>query len=152
MALFYGLGIGFIVAAVLVAIALYVFTSYAHMKALNLLGYDKAWLAWIPYGVYYACADCVSDNQENTMMFNKFSVPTLVFKLWWIVALVVTYLPWNSTITGIIRTALFIVFLGYTYAKMFARLEGKTEEETMAVGCVSGFLPIIAAIKFMLVK
>ena len=52
-----GAGFGLMIVVVLIVIAWYVVSSIAHMKALKALGYDKAWLAWIPYGVFYACAD-----------------------------------------------------------------------------------------------
>lgn len=41
-----GLGVGIAAVILIIAIACYVIFSYAHMKALKALGYDKAWLAW----------------------------------------------------------------------------------------------------------
>lgn len=152
MALFYGLSMGLMVVGVIIAIALYVFSSYAHMKALNMLGYDKAWLAWIPYANYYACADAVSDNQENVYLFEKYSVPALLFKIWWVISIAIGWLPINSTVIWILKSLVQIVFLGAVYTKMYARLEYKSEQETQVMGCVSGFLPIIAAIKFIAIK
>lgn len=157
MDLFYNLiGMGFatiyILVILAVAIAVYVFQSYAHMKALKALGYDKAWLAWIPYANYYACADAVSDNQENVYLFEKYSVPALLFKIWWVIAIVIGWLPINSTVIWILKSLVQIVFLGAAYTKMYARLEYKSEQETQVMGCLSGFLPIIAAIKFIAIK
>lgn len=152
MALFYGLSMGLMVVGVIIAIALYVFSSYAHMKALNMLGYDKAWLAWIPYANYYACADAVSDNQENVYLFEKYSVPALLFKIWWVISIAIGWLPINSTVIWILKSLVQIVFFGAVYTKMYARLEYKSEQETQVMGCVSGFLPIIAAIKFIAIK
>ena len=91
------------------------------MKVLGSLGYDKVWLAWIPYGVYYACADVVTGQDEKVKLFGSYEVPALVF-------------------------------LGCTYAKMYARLENKQESETQAIGCVFGFIPIIAVVKFFMYK
>lgn len=152
MALFYGLSMGLIVVGVIIVIALYVFSSYAHMKALNMLGYDKAWLAWIPYANYYACADAVSDNQENVYLFEKYSVPALLFKIWWVISIAIGWLPINSTVIWILKSLVQIVFLGAVYTKMYARLEYKSEQDTQVMGCISGFLPIIAAIKFITLK
>ena len=66
-----GAGFGIIVVAVIIIIAWYVLCSYAHMKALKALGYDKAWLAWIPYGVFYACADVVTGQDEKVKLFGS---------------------------------------------------------------------------------
>ena len=52
-----GLGIGLMFVGILVGILYYVAFSWSHMKALKALGYDKAWLAWIPFGVLFACSD-----------------------------------------------------------------------------------------------
>ena len=35
---------------------------------------------------------------------------------------------------------------------MYAKLEGKQESETQAIGCVSGLIPIIAVVKFLSYK
>lgn len=147
-----GLSIGLIVVAALLSIGVYVFYAFAHMKALKALGYDKAWLAWIPYGWYFGCADSVSQNEDSVKLFNKFSVPAIVFKLWWILPIVISFLPLNSSLINIVNRVIYIIFLGCTYAKMYARIEGKTEQETQVLGCVSGFLPIIAAFKFIGLK
>lgn len=150
------IGMGFatiyILVLLVIAIAVYVFESYTHMKALNALGYDKAWLAWIPYAKYYAYADAVSDSQENIYLFEKYSVPALLFKIWWVISIAIGWLPLNSTVIWILKSLLQIVFLGAAYTKMYARLEYKSEQDTQVMGCVSGFLPIIAAIKFITLK
>jgi len=147
-----GLGIGVILACLALAVAIYVFYGLSHMKALKALGYDKAWLAWIPYGVYFGCADAVSQNEENVMLFNKFSVPAIVFKLWWVLPIIISFLPLDASWANLINRVIYIIFLGCTYAKMYARIEGKTEQDTQVLGCVSGFLPIIAACKFIGLK
>lgn len=147
-----GLGIGVILACLAFVVAIYVFYGLSHMKALKALGYDKAWLAWIPYASYFACADAVSQNEDNVMLFNKFSIPSMLFKLWWVLPIVISFLPLNSSLINIVNRVLYIVFLGCTYAKMYAKIEGKTEEETQVLGCVSGFIPLIAACKFIGLK
>lgn len=76
----------------------------------------------------------------------------MVFKLWWIVPVAFLLLPFPAALESIINLALNIIFLGSTYAKMYARFEGKTEKDTQALGCVSGFLPIIAVVKFFMYK
>ena len=60
-----GLGVGIAAVILIIAIACYVIFSYAHMKALKALGYDKAWLAWIPYGCTFACADAAAKDKTR---------------------------------------------------------------------------------------
>lgn len=147
-----GLGVGVILLVIVIAVAVYVLNSISHMKALKALGYSKAWLAWIPYGVYYACADVVTEGEEPVRLFDKFNVPAIVFRLWWIVPVAFLFIPLNETLVSIINFVLNVVFLGCSYAKMFARLEGKQENETQVIGCVSGIFPIVAIIKFLMLK
>ena len=87
-------------------------------------------------------------------MFGSFSVPAFVFKLWWIVPLVVAlpFVPFPGGLGRLLTFALNIVFLGSIYAKMFAALDGKTESEEQVLGCVSGALPIVAVFKFLCIK
>ena len=75
-----GLGIGLMFVGILVGILYYVAFSWSHMKALKALGYDKAWLAWIPFGVLFACSDAVTGDADQVRMFNSFEVPAAVFK------------------------------------------------------------------------
>ena len=148
-----GAGFGIIVVAVIIIIAWYVLCSYAHMKALKALGYDKAWLAWIPYGVFYACADAAAEGEgEKVKLFGSLELPVMVFKLWWILPVALLFIPVNGTVENVITIVLNVVFLGCSYAKMYAKLEGKQESETQAIGCVSGLIPIIAVVKFLSYK
>lgn len=147
-----GLGLGVLLFILIIAVAMYVLNAVSHMKALKALGYDKAWLAWIPYGVWFACADSVSKDEDQVRLFDSFNVPSIVFKLWWIVPLALLFIPLNSSLSEVINVVLRVVFLGCTYAKMYARLDYKSEKEEQVLGCVSGFIPIVAIVKFLTIK
>ena len=136
-----GASIGVILLCLVVVVACYVLYAVSHMKALKALGYKNAWLAWIPYGVFYACADAAAEGEGEK-----------VFKLWWILPVALLFIPVNGTVENVITIVLNVVFLGCSYAKMYAKLEGKQESETQAIGCVSGLIPIIAVVKFLSYK
>ena len=144
-----GASIGVILLCLVVMVACYVLYAVSHMKALKALGYKNAWLAWIPYGVFYACADAAA---EKVKLFGSLELPAMVFKLWWILPLALLFIPVNGTVENVITIVLNVVFLGCSYAKMYAKLEGKQESETQAIGCVSGLIPIIAVVKFLSYK
>ena len=38
-----------------------------------------------PYGVFYACADVVTGQDEKVKLFGSLEIPAIVFKLWWII-------------------------------------------------------------------
>lgn len=145
-----GAGIGIIIFAIILVVAVYVLYAVSHMKALKALGYKNAWLAWIPYGVWFACADAVCDeDSDKVTLFGSLELPAIIFKLWWIIPLALLFIPLNSTVENVINIALNVIFLGCTYAKMFARLDGKTEKDEQVLGCVSGWIQIIAVVKFL---
>ena len=104
-----GLGVGIAAVILIIAIACYVIFSYAHMKALKALGYDKAWLAWIPYGCTFACADAAAKDEDPVELFGSFTVPALLFKLWWILLLVLGFLPFPGWLSNVLNIALNIV-------------------------------------------
>ena len=122
-----GASIGVILLCLVVMVACYVLYAVSHMKALKALGYKNAWLACL-------------------------ELPAMVFKLWWILPLALLFIPVNGTVENVITIVLNVVFLGCSYAKMYAKLEGKQESETQAIGCVSGLIPIIAVVKFLSYK
>ena len=96
----FGVVIAILGTYVLVALAIlvggYVLTSIAHMKALKALGYDNAWMAWIPFAQQYALADVAAGNQETVMLFGSLSVPAMLYKFWWVLWIVLMFIPSNS--------------------------------------------------------
>lgn len=129
---------------VLIAVAWYVVTALGIYKILNLYGYDKAWLAWIPYGQYYALGDVACGGAEALPMFGK-DLPALLYKLWWIGTFVVSFVPAIGTWLGI---AIRVLFLGTVFTKIFMDTENKTLEDARVIGYISGFIPIVGVIKF----
>lgn len=129
-----------------VGVIFYVLTSLAHMKALKALGYDKAWMAWIPFAQQYALADVAAGNQESVTLFGSFSVPAVLYKFWWILWIILPFVP---VIGSLASTVVMVLFLGNCYVKIYARLDGTPEQEQQVIGYLSGFLVIIAIVKFL---
>ena len=87
LGLFMGAGMGIVIFGLLIVIAWYVLCSYSHMKALNALGYDKSWLAWIPFGVYWTSyavteRDAEAEKRELEGMIEGYHIegPVRIFK------------------------------------------------------------------------
>lgn len=125
----------------------YVLYGISHMKALKALGYDKPWMAWIPFAKYWALAEVVLNGEENMNLLDSFNIPAMAFKLWWLIAYAVSFVP---GVGGILNIVLHVICLGTCYVKIYARLDGKDERETQALGFVSGFFQIVAVIKFLI--
>lgn len=146
MALF-GIFWGTILFVLVLAGVLCVLYGISHSKALKALGYARPWMVWIPFANYWALAEVALDGEENIIFFDSYSVPATLFKLWWLIMYGVSVIP---GVGSILSLAIRVICLGTCYTKMYARLDGKTEAETQALGYVSGFFPIIAIFKFLM--
>ena len=125
----------------------YVLYGVSHMKALKALGYDKPWMAWIPLANYWALAEVVLDDEENVNLLGSFNVSAKVFKLWWLIAYAIAFVPGVGSLLNLV---LHVVCLGTCYIKIYARLDGRDEGEMQVLGYVSGFFPIVAVVKFLI--
>ncbi len=147
MEMILALGAGFLLIGSLISLGIWVFISITHMKALRMLGYATPWFAWIPFLNYVAFADSIQEGETITILGQE--IPFKFFRFWWVLCLVAPFIPVVGTILGYVIQ---VLCLGTNYIKMFAKLENRTEEDVQVVGYVSGLLPIVAAVKLMLVK
>lgn len=133
----------------------YIFSSATNAKALRMVGYKYAWIAWIPYLRYYAIADATKEDGPETKIYDTMAVPNVLYTLWWVLLLIIGvfdngltfWLP--TTLASVVDFTLRGVFLGGAYGRLYAKLEGKSIKDTNIIGAWSGILPIIAAFKFM---
>lgn len=146
------LGAAIILVLLALGIAWYVLHGISHYKALKKLGYERAWFAWIPYASEYACADVVTKNDgDKVKLIGSLEIPTKVFKFWWVAIIVLPFLPigWLATFLSV---AICVLCNGLCYTRMFAALDGKSEQEEQTIGYISGAITIIAVIKFLIAK
>ncbi len=136
----------YLIAVLAVVIVIYVLYGISHMKALKALGYDKPWMAWIPFANYWALAEVVLNGQESITLFDSLNIPAMLFKLWWVIAFCVSYIP---GLGAILNVALRVICLGTCYTKIYARLDRTDEKDTQVLGYVSGFISIVASCKFL---
>jgi hypothetical protein len=139
----------FSVVFLIIVAVVYVVTSLGTYKALKRLGYNNAWMAWIPVVNYFAMADVAAGGQQQVNLIGTLTIPATLYKLWWLVMLVAGFIP---AIGGILAIVIQVICLGSIYIKMFARLEGTTEQAQQVVGYISGLIPIVGAIKFLTIK
>lgn len=151
MAYLLGASIAIVLFSVIIGVAVYILMGLSHMKALQALGYDKAWLVWIPViGIYYACADVAMQNRQSITLFGRVEIPAVIFKFWWVILLLEFVNP-LAKLAKLVALVGRVILLGTAYSNLYSRLEGKMEQDTQAIGLLSGFLPIIAMVKFFMV-
>lgn len=139
----------YLIFVLVIVIVCWVLYGISHMKALKAVGYDKAWMAWIPFANMWALAEVALDGDESMTLFGSLNIPAIAFKLWWVVGFVLSFIP---TVGSFLNLVLTVICLGTCYIKMYAKLDGRDEKDVQALGYVSGFFPIIAVFKFLFGK
>lgn len=149
----YGVNLGgtfFVIVIVILGIflAAYVIGAVAYQRGLRLCGYSKPWMAWIPFARQYALADAVGDADGNTTVLG-FQIPSMVFNFWWVLQIAANWIPSVGTVISLV---IGVICMGSCFGKMYSAIEGKAEEDTVAIGYVSGIFPIVAIVKFLAAK
>lgn len=127
-----------------IGLVIYLLRSISWMRVMRQLDYKYAWMAWLPIFRSWALADVASDG--FTLDFFGARVPKLLFQL--------SGLYWMIICIPIIGVTLFvplnIIMMGTVYANVYAKREGKLVNSTLGLGIISGLLPIVAIIKFLM--
>jgi hypothetical protein len=137
------------------AVISYIFTSLGFYRIFRRFGYINAWLAWIPYFKYYALAEVAAGGQKKVRFVGNFYIPTIIYKLWWVVAIAIVILSYNMhyTLAGLtIALVIRIFFLGSAAIKVAALITHTDEDCHRIFGFFTGVLPIIGGIRFIGVK
>lgn len=125
----------------------YVIGALANVKCLRALGYDKPIAGWIPFYSQYALAE-VTGFESVDLGFNLV-IPMNLFKFWWAAPIVLNLIPVIGSIAGLVFQ---IAAGGWNYGMLYALTENKDYQETKILGYITAFVPIIAIIKFFLIK
>ena len=105
-------------------------------------------MAWIPYANNYAVADVIRGDNDKTNVLGL-ELPSMLFNFWWLIGIVITRIP---NVGSILYLALQTICLGTCLKTIYAKCEQKDPSEVAALAYVSGFIPIIALIKFTAYK
>lgn len=132
--------------AVVLSIVFYVLWSIGCYKVLKKLGFQNAWMAWIPVVSYIALGLACNTEDNKTMNLFGLDIPTVVYALWIVIWFVAGRIPGAG---GVVSLAVQILLSGRIYQYIYAKLEGKKESETAVIGFLSGWLGIIPMIKFL---
>lgn len=151
LGVFGGMMIGVAIFALIIAIAIYVVSSLAYMKAMKMSGYAYPVAAWVPFWRDYAIADTACAGQDPVSLFGL-SCPALLLKLYWLITLALSFVLNGSSVGNILVYIVNALFLAQIFTTLFARFEGKEEADCRVIGIVSGLLPIVAWVKFLMHK
>lgn len=151
LGVFGGMMIGVAIFALIIAIAVYVVSSLAYMKAMKMCNYAHPVAAWIPFWRDYAIADTSCDGRDTVSLFGL-PCPALLLKLYWLITLALSFVLSGSSIGNLLVYIINAIFLAQIFITLFARFEGKEEPDCRVIGIVAGLLPIVAWVKFFMYK
>ncbi len=129
----------------IIALIAYVLMALGTYHVLKKLDFAYPWLAWIPVAQTVALGLCCKE-EDNTTKIMGYSVPNIVVALMPVIAIVV------AAIHTLLYIVVCVIGVGTIYSIIYAKMENKQPQETVVLGFISGFLPIIAVVKFLIYK
>lgn len=143
-----GLG-ALMVVIVIVAIGLYVWGSLVEYHMFQMLGYDKAWMAWIPAVRDYALCDIVPCPQNtNEIVYDgkgTFRIPKTLFIWLWAIGIAINFIP---NVGPYLDFLLNIFYMIPVYIFVYSTFEKKAPSEALGLAIVSSIIPLVGLIMF----
>ncbi len=143
-----GLG-ALMVVIVIVAIGLYVWGSLVEYHMFQMLGYDKAWMAWIPAVRDYALCDIVPCPQNtNEIVYDgkgTFRIPKTLFIWLWAIGIAINFIP---NVGPYLDGLLNIFYMIPVYIFVYSTFEKKAPSEALGLAIVSSIIPLVGLIMF----
>ena len=116
-------------------------TVIGFWKCYSYLGYDKPWLAIIPFAQTFGFSQMLADD-TGSMYIGNTRLPHWVFGCYPVVCLVCAFIP---LIGGLLSLAVGVILGGNMFTKILAAVKGVEESECSLMGHISGVLPVVAA-------
>jgi hypothetical protein len=106
-------------------------------------------MAWVPLVAYYAIADAAANGEQNVHLIGTISIPAMLYKLWWLVVIVVNFVPAIGSLAALVIQ---VICLGSIFIKLISRVTNTAETDNQVFGYISGLIPIVGAIRFLTLK
>lgn len=143
-----GLGIIVITLFVVMVLTLYILIAYPLYMILKSVGYDLAWLAWIPFCQYFAIVMAFNYKDDPNISLFGISVPRPLAGFAVLIASALSFIP----IVGKILLILGMIVNGLILAEMFDVCEDSDPGKNTGMGILSAiiaFIQIPMFFKFM---
>lgn len=133
--------LGGVITIIIVCGAVYAIQALAWYRMFDMCGHYKPWAAWIPiYNLLVMCECCDADYVD---LIGSIRVPMKIFRFWWIVAIVLCWVP---LVGFILDLALIVLCMGWIYMNILANVRNTSPEEEMMNGYICATNPILAII------
>lgn len=137
-------GIAVILFAVLICIAVYVATAYPLFVILKEVGYEYAWLAWIPICQYFTIVMAFNAKDDPNLTIAGIEIPRPLAGFAGVIAGVLGNIPF----IGFIFPILAVIVNGFILAEMYDVCEDSEPGQNTAMGIISALVGIVAIIMF----
>ncbi len=134
----------FIIAAV-ISLACYVLSSYSLYTILKTVGYDMAWLAWIPFCQYFAITMAFNYKDEPNITVLGLAIPRPVAGFAGIIgAILGKFIPFIGGVFPILA----ILINGFILGEMFDVCEDSEPGKNTGMGIVSSLIVFVRIFMF----
>ena len=142
------IGIIIVVIAAIISLVCYILNSYSLYMILKAVGYDMAWLAWIPFCKYFAITMAFNFKNDPNITIFGLPLPRPVAGFAGIIGTVLAKLPFIGGIFPILA----ILINGFILGEMFDVCEDSEPGKNTGMGIVSSliiFVQIFMFFKYM---
>lgn len=138
------LGIIIILIIIVVAIAFYVANAYPLYMILKSVGYDMAWLAWIPFCQYFAITMAFNYKKDSNITIFGIQIPRPVAGFASLIALVLSKIP----VIGPVLSILALLVNAFILCEMFDVCENTEPEKNMGMAVISALIIFVQIFTF----
>lgn len=143
------LGVLLIVLAGITTLALYVLNSYSLYTILKAVGYEMAWLAWIPFCEYFAITMAFNYKDEPNISIFGISIPRQIAGFARLIITVINVvLPNSIPFVAQILAILAILINGNILCEMFDVCEDSEPGKNLGISIISALIPLVQIVMF----
>lgn len=146
---FYAIVRGIMGAFGIIALTLYLMDAFSRYKYLKVRGYEKCFMAFIPFANIWASVEATYGNNGKINVYG-WKAPAMIVKLWgvmfYVLSVAVAGIPVIGRLIGIALFAANIAVMAQLYSDMMERLD---EPQERVASVVAVFINVIASYKLI---
>lgn len=145
------LGAGAIILVILLAliVVLYVLNALGLSYVLKSLGYAHPGFAWVPILNWIGLSFALKESDGLVPVFGSLRVPAWLLAFYWVFSWLLGLIPGVGAILAFVFN---ILAAGTVYTNAYARMENRERSSMYVIGYLSGFIGLIAMIKFLIYR
>ncbi len=142
-----GFGIGFLIVIIagIISFVLYILNSYAVYMILKAVGYELAWLAWVPFCKYFAITTAFNYKDEQAINIFGIPIPRPVAGFASLISIIFSgFIP----VIGRFLPILALLINGNILGEMFDVCEDSESGKNVGMGIISALIVFVQIFMF----